>query len=220
MGKLTMDAGRESGKAPPPVAVDGPAEKAKRAVQAQRAQRRAQARRLRKERLADEDAPVGGPRPERLQHGPVTRSKATIADVDGGIGQPHICADTLDVMERRGTITRKMHAAAAQFRVDFRQANMDTLGCIDMAGAGGRGGQGPTITESQQAARARVAKAMAVLGGRTSPAGSCVWAVVGEERTLKEWGVANGWRARPVSQEAASGVLVAALGALEAHYGY
>ena len=42
---------------------------------------------------------------------------------------------------------------------------------------------------------------------------------VGWERSLKEWAIEQGWNGRRVSQEAASGILIAALGALEAHFG-
>jgi hypothetical protein len=35
---------------------------------------------------------------------------------------------------------------------------------------------------------------------------------------LKEWALEQGWSGRRVSQEAASGILVAALGALETHF--
>ena len=38
------------------------------------------------------------------------------------------------------------------------------------------------------------------------------------ERSLKEWALQQGWSGRRVSQAAASGILIAALGALEAHY--
>ena len=44
-------------------------------------------------------------------------------------------------------------------------------------------------------------------------------ACLGWERSLKEWALEQGWSGRRVSQEAASGILIAALGALEAHFG-
>jgi hypothetical protein len=55
---------------------------------------------------------------------------------------------------------------------------------------------------------------------RTSPAGSCVWHVVGLQRSVHEWAMRQGWCGRPVRQEQAQGILVAALGMLAAHYGY
>jgi hypothetical protein len=50
----------------------------------------------------------------------------------------------------------------------------------------------------------------------SSPAGSCVWHIVGLQRSVREWAI----RGRPVRQEQAQGILVAALGILAAHFGY
>ena len=61
---------------------------------------------------------------------------------------------------------------------------------------------------------------MAALGGIGSPAGSCVWHVVGLQRSVREWAIRQGWGGRPVRQEQAQGILVAALGVLAAHLGY
>ena len=62
-------------------------------------------------------------------------------------------------------------------------------------------------------------RAIQSVGGIASPAGSCLWHVLGWERSLKEWALEQGWSGRRVSQESASGILVAGLGALEAHFG-
>ena len=67
---------------------------------------------------------------------------------------------------------------------------------------------------SGEAARSAVWRAIQAVGGIASPAGSCLWHVLGWERSLKEWAQEQGWAGRRVSQEAASGILVAALGAL------
>jgi hypothetical protein len=58
------------------------------------------------------------------------------------------------------------------------------------------------------------------LGGISSPAGSCVWHVVGLQRSVREWAIRQCWGGRPVRQEQAQGNLVAALGMLAAHIGY
>jgi hypothetical protein len=58
------------------------------------------------------------------------------------------------------------------------------------------------------------------LGGLTSPAGSCVWDVVGLQRSVREWAMRQGWGGRPVRQEQAQGILIAALGVLANHLGY
>jgi hypothetical protein len=67
-------------------------------------------------------------------------------------------------------------------------------------------------------ARQHVWRAIVAVGGPSSPGGSCLWHVVGWECSLKEWAFEQGWNGRRVSQEAASGILIAALGALETHY--
>ena len=58
------------------------------------------------------------------------------------------------------------------------------------------------------------------LVGNSSPAGSCVWHVIGPQRSVREWAMRQGWGGRPVRQEQAQGILVAALGMLAAHVGY
>ena len=63
-------------------------------------------------------------------------------------------------------------------------------------------------------------KWLEVLGGISSPAGSCVWHVVGLQHSVREWALRQGWGGRPVEQTEARGMLVAALGVLAAHLGY
>jgi hypothetical protein len=47
-----------------------------------------------------------------------------------------------------------------------------------------------------------------------------VWHVVGLQRSVREWAIRQGWGGRPVRQEQAQGILVAALGMLAGHFGY
>ena len=67
----------------------------------------------------------------------------------------------------------------------------------------------------------RATRSGALLAGGcvNSAGGSCLWHVVGFERALKEWALTGSWNGRRIAQETASGILIAALGALEAHYG-
>jgi hypothetical protein len=81
-------------------------------------------------------------------------------------------------------------------------------------------GREPDLNERQLDARRRVHKLMQALGGISSPAGSCVWHVVGLQRSVREWAIRQGWGGRPVRQEQAQGILVAGLGMLAAHLGY
>jgi hypothetical protein len=55
--------------------------------------------------------------------------------------------------------------------------------------------------------------------GLPSPAGSCVWHVVGLQRSVHEWAIRQGWGGRPVRQEQAQGILVATLEMLAMHFG-
>ena len=168
-------------------------------------------------------ADPGAPSPERLRHGPVERLDRAIADRAGRLSRPYRAVDTLAVMERRGTITTGMRQAGEDFRARFAIAQLDPLRALDLSHLrlGERGPRpdhdGPGLRI--EAARTAVWRAVQAVGGIASPAGSCLWHVLGWERSIKEWALEQGWSGRRVSQEAASGILVAALGALQAHFG-
>jgi hypothetical protein len=68
-----------------------------------------------------------------------------------------------------------------------------------------------------EAARSQVWRSVQAVGGLQSPAGSCLWNVVGWEKTLKEWAIEGAWRGQRIMQETASGILVATLGMLDQH---
>ena len=164
-----------------------------------------------------------GPTPERRRQGRVERLAQPIADAAGHPAQPYRAVDTLMVMERRGSITAAMRQAGEDFRARFAVAQLDPLRALDLSHlriAEPRlrregDGPGPRI----EAARGTVWRAVQAVGGIASPAGSCLWHVLGWEQSLKEWAQGQGWSGRRVSQEAASGILIAALGALETHLG-
>jgi hypothetical protein len=78
----------------------------------------------------------------------------------------------------------------------------------------------PSLSDRQIDARRRVHQAMQAMGGISSPAGSCVWHVVGLQRSVREWAMRQGWNGRPVRQEQAMGILIAALGMLAMYFGY
>jgi hypothetical protein len=159
---------------------------------------------------------------ERRQHGPIEPVPAPIADDAGRPSRPYRAVDTLALMERRGSITAGMRAAGEQFRSRFAVAQLDPLRALDLARLSL--GDKPTRRDDTapglrvEAARTAVWRAIRAAGGIASPAGSCLWHVVGWERSLKEWALEQGWSGRRVSQEAASGILIAALGALEMHF--
>jgi hypothetical protein len=140
-------------------------------------------------------------------------------DPDGRIVVHHRTVDTLGKMLRAGTIPEEMHDAARDFQAAFIIAQLDPLRALPILRVPGTGRE-PDLSERQLHARRRVHEAMQALGGIGSPAGSCVWHVVGLQRSVREWAVRQGWRGRPVRQEQAQGILVAALGMLAAHVGY
>jgi hypothetical protein len=139
-------------------------------------------------------------------------------DPDGRIVVHHRTVDTLGKMLRAGTITPEMHEAAQDFQANFIIVQLDTLRALPILRVPGAGGE-PDQGERQLHAKRRVHEAMQALGGISSPAGSCVWHVVGLQRSVREWAIRQGWGGRPVRQEQAQGILVAALGVLAAHIG-
>jgi hypothetical protein len=52
------------------------------------------------------------------------------------------------------------------------------------------------------------------------PAGLSVWHMIGLQRSVRAGAIRQGWGGRPVRQEQAQGILVAALGMLAGRYGY
>lgn len=160
---------------------------------------------------------------ERLRQGPVELVPALIADAAGRPARPYRALDTLTIMERRGSITAGMRQAGEDFRRRFALAQLDPLRALDLSRLSlgdkpQRRGDEHVPGQRAEAARVAVWRAIRAVGGIASPAGSCLWHVVGWECSLKEWAREQGWAGRRVSQEAASGILVAALGALETHF--
>jgi Domain of unknown function (DUF6456) len=140
-------------------------------------------------------------------------------DPDGRIVYHHRTVDTLGKMLRAGTIDQAMHDAAKDLEAAFIVANLDPIRALPILRIPGNGRE-PDLNERQLHARRRVHEALQALGGISSPAGSCVWHVVGLQRSVREWAMREGWRGRPVRQEQAQGILVAALGVLARHFGY
>jgi hypothetical protein len=140
-------------------------------------------------------------------------------DPDGRIVYHHRTVDTLGKMLRAGTITQEMHDAGKDFQAAFIVANLDPLRAIPILRVPGTGRE-PELNERQLDGRRRVHQSLEALGGLSSPAGSCVWHVVGLQRSVREWAIRQGWGGRSLRQEQAQGILVAALGMLAAHYGY
>jgi hypothetical protein len=161
------------------------------------------------------------PTPERYRHGPVERLDKPITDTAGAIARPHYAVNTLVAMERRGSITAAMRQAGEDFRRHFVIARLDPLRAFDWSQpkqTGGVRNYGAETGWRIEKAREFVWQTIAAVGGLGSPGGSCLWHVVGWERSLKEWALDQGWSGRRVSPESASGILIAVLGTLDAHY--
>jgi hypothetical protein len=163
---------------------------------------------------------AGQPSPQRPAR-PHGRDFDTVREKDpnGRIVLHHRTVDSLGKMLKAGTISQAMYAAASDFQVAFIVANLDPLRALPILRVPGTGRE-PDLNERQLHARRRVQKAMQALGGISSPAGSCIWHVVGLQRSIREWAIRQGWGGRSVRQEQAQGILVAALGMLAAHSGY
>jgi hypothetical protein len=158
------------------------------------------------------------PTPERYKHSGVEILDRAIADDEGRPSQPYRSIDILQLLERRGVITHGMWLAGDRFRTSFRRAQLDPLKAADMARPVISGGKPQLPMTSTENARESVWRAILAVGGLNSAGGSCIWHVIGWERTLKEWALEQGWNGRRVSQDAARGILIASLGTLEAHY--
>jgi hypothetical protein len=140
-------------------------------------------------------------------------------DPDGRIVYHHRTVDTLGKMLRAGTIDQAMRDAAKDFQAAFIIANLDPLRALPILRVPGTGRE-PELNQRQLHARRRVHAAMEALGGLSSPAGSCIWHVVGLQRSVRDWAIRQGWGGRPVRQEQAHGILVAGLGMLATQFGH
>ena len=156
---------------------------------------------------------------KRLQ--PAIR-QVTEVDPNGIEVTHHRTVDTLGMMLESGAITSGMHTAGRDFQAAFTIACFDSMRSVNLTSivrSPSKAHDVWDLTDNQIAARERVARALDALGGHGSPAGSCVWHVIGMQTSIREWALRQGWGGRPVRQESAQGILVAALGVLVKHYG-
>jgi len=153
----------------------------------------------------------------RLQHGGFSEP---VREADPETGSPvahRRAVDTLGLMLANGNITEQMHEAGCIFRTLFRSAAIDSMSTSQLICL--PGSTADRLSNRQLDARRRVLAAMDALGGHDSPAGSCIWFVVGLEMSVREWAARRGWSGRPVPQPIAGGMLVAGLGILAMHFG-
>ena len=107
-----------------------------------------------------------------------------------------------------------MRAAGDDFRETFQRAHLDPLRAQKLE----RTGFSPTALPGHriELARERVWQTIKMIGGIGSPAGSCLWHVIGLEETIRHWAMLQEWRRKQLDVETASGILIASLGMLEA----
>jgi len=166
-------------------------------------------------RRSDGIAGVGSPQGPNRQPGR-DFEEVRERDPDGRIVVHHRTVDMLQRMLQSKRINEAMHSAAREFQTNFTIANLDPLRALPVLRVPAPRGE-VDLNERQLHARRRVLEAVQALGGISSPAGSCIWHVVGLQRSVREWALRQGWGGRPVRQEQAQGILIAALGMLAGH---
>lgn len=125
--------------------------------------------------------------------------------------------DTLGRLLQNGSITEEMHAAGLRVRDLFERAKLDVHNLADHLPVRGPcdilGHSFPGAAQITEA-RNELSRMVRALGGMNSPAGSIAWFVICGKMSVKEWAIEHGWAGHKVSQEAAAGILIACLGAL------
>jgi hypothetical protein len=149
---------------------------------------------------------------------PLLTEEVREKDPDGRIVVHHRLVDTLDRLLKAGTITEPMLEAGRTFERQFILAQLDPLRAPDIGRIPGNGRE-PDPSDTTLGARRRVHSALTTLGGHDGPLGSVAWHVLGRGVSVREWALRQGWGGRPVRQEQAMGMLIAALDLLAGHYG-
>lgn len=161
-----------------------------------------------------EDAPT----PCRAQHGEIVktvvvegRERRTVRKV----------ADTLHQMRfRTGALGVEQYRAGCRFQRAFQAASLSGYVSADLSkplGLNNTPGE-PAVALFDE--RQSVYDAIRAVGGVGTLAGGLLWHVVGLGWTVKRFCEERTLSGRPITQQAASGALVAMLDGLAAHYGY
>lgn len=154
-----------------------------------------------------------GPTTERVGHGGFDYAVEVVTYTTDGHPYRSLTAKAIGFIERmarRGAIDDLMVEAAERFRTDFFISSLDPLRASLTRERVEGGAIQREVPFRAVRARERVLNAVNAVG---QPGGSCLWSVIGEDKSLKEWGAT----AR-ISDENATGVLISALGTLKAHY--
>lgn len=148
--------------------------------------------------------------------------QSTHAAVNADIAPGRRTLDPVEALLRRGAITPEMARAAEDFRVRFATSQLDPFRALEWSRMRSRTpGRQPGADETDpniESARRETWRALQAVGGISSPAGSCLWHVIGWQQSLREWAREQGWNGHRINADQASGVLIAALGTLAQHY--
>lgn len=152
---------------------------------------------------------------ERLRHGDVIeRDAKAFMTEDGRFAQPFRNVHILQrwIRNQPPKITREMFDAGENFQDAFRIARLDPLKANPLEISVDFGQQMlDDLAGRAQIARKYVYAVLDRLGGTNSPGGSCLWYVLGEGYTIRDWGQKLGWNGHLVDEVSAAGILVAAL---------
>ena len=133
---------------------------------------------------------------KRTKHKKVRgRELEEVRELDPG-RQPVVHYRVLDSLARlfhAGVITSEQYNAARAFEAAFAAAGLDPLRARPLDTVAGSGCHCPQPTEFQALARRRVSIVMDALGGHQSPAASCLWCVVGNQMSLRQWALRQRW---------------------------
>jgi hypothetical protein len=165
-------------------------------------------------RIEDDFDPM--PSAERRQHDKIKRFDEQIKDVNGLPSAPWRVKGLLAKLESNGAIGKPERLAGQEFQEKFALAQLDPIRAVDMAGIPGL--SRPAHHCGNVKAQQQIHEALQALGGISSPAGSCAWFVLGCEHSLRRWAQREGWNGRPLNERVASGILIAVLGVLMAHF--
>jgi hypothetical protein len=161
------------------------------------------------------------PTEERFAQGGVMRLAAAIIDAKGELARPYKGLDTLERMERMGTINARERRAGNRFHDLFRRAMLDQLRAADptrlpviLANGNAR-----RFVQGDEGARLAVFSALDALGGMETEPGSCAWHVLGCEMPLVTWALSVRRGGRRVSKLMASGILLSDLQILRGYFG-
>lgn len=164
--------------------------------------------------------------PERRQHGPIQTVRSDSVENQhkplgqfGHYARVQRVVDIMGRMKSRGTINAAMARAGRRFRSDFDIAQLHGLKAMDMERVRVQNGRGD-ISDLAVEARRRVWKALEALGGHASPGGQVVWAVLGEQYSLRECEEQKSGLGVQKDRKTNGGILIASLGVLACVYRY